>query len=402
MADRTVYVTKTTLEGAEEVRVDGRSVIESHAALQATLQSRAGRELAELFAEPVVTRGNDATPTSISWYAASDAEPVRLTSLDPGARAAPEARLREQLAELTRLLDDPEIGLLLGGSLYIGSLDDIWELDGRPLLTNWGVLPAAAAHSSRARDEHFQRTLGRYMALRRPPPLAAADWQGTPAGAGRTAAVAGAGAAVAMAASSGAAAPPAGPGKGAGSGGGPPGGPGAPPPGSGGASTIHVVTSQRGRPWLAPLIAVVVLALILVFLLIPGVLLYPAAPPPLATPGFDQDLALRRDINEALRERVEALRGAVEENVCRADGQLVLPDGRTPEGMTPLPDGETGGPGGPSPQALLPPDPQELVPSDDGAAPDPPFTGSLVDLLDQSTVLVVVAAENGAIGSGFF
>jgi hypothetical protein len=118
-----------------------------------------------------------------------------------------------------------------------------------------------------------------------------------------------------------------------------------------------------------------VLALILVFLLIPGVLLYPAAPPPLATPRLDQDLALRRDINEALRERVEALRGAVEENVCRADGQLVLPDGRTPDGMTPLPDGETDGPGGPSPQALLPPDPQELVPPDDGAAPDPSFTG---------------------------
>jgi hypothetical protein len=96
MAQGAFYVTKTTLEGAEEVRIDGRSVLESHATLQATLQSRAGREAAELFAEPLVTRGNDASPTSISWYAAVDAEPIRLTSLDPGARAAPEARLREQ------------------------------------------------------------------------------------------------------------------------------------------------------------------------------------------------------------------------------------------------------------------------------------------------------------------
>ena len=165
------------------------------------------------------------------------------------------------------------------------------------------------------------------------------------------------------------------------------------------------MTSQRGRPWLAPLIAVLVLALILLFLLIPGVLLYAPEQPALATPGLDQDLALRRDINEALRERVEALRGAVEENVCRADGELVLPDGRTPDGLTPRAEGETGAPESPperSPQALLPPDPQALVPPDDGAAPDPSFTGSLVDLLDQATVLVVVAAEDGAIGSGFF
>ena len=179
--------------------------------------------------------------------------------------------------------------------------------------------------------------------------------------------------------------------------------PSAQPPGGG---TLHVVTSQRaGRAWIGPLIAVVVLALILIFLLIPGVLLYPSQPIAEAGLGLNEDLALRRDINETLRERLDALRGAVAENVCRADGELVLPDGRRPDGLPPGAAGEAAGPEGapgPSPQALLPPDPQQLVPPPDPAAPSQPFTGSLVDLLDQATVLVVVAAENGGIGSGFF
>ena len=411
------YVTKTTLEGFEEVRIDGRSVLEAWPTLQATLSSRGGRELAELFAEPVPTRGNDAAPTSISWYAAFDAEPIRLTGLDPGARAAPEARLREQLAELTRLLDDPEIGPLLGGALHVGALDDIWVLDGRPLLTNWGVLPTAAARSSRTREEHFRQSLGRYLALAQAPPLTSDDWrarrgQSGPArpavaaavpAAAASAATGAAAAGAAMAASRSAGATTPGAAESAATAGGA--GSAAPPP-PGGGGTIHVVTSRRGgRTWIGPLIAVVVLALILGYLLIPGVLLYPPEPPPAAAPGPGDDLTLRRDINHALEDRAKALREAVGQNVCRADGQLVLPDG-TPLNGAGGEGGAGGAPGakaGPSPNALVPPDPGALtVPPGAEAATTPSFQGSLVDLLDQATVLVVVAGEHGAIGSGFF
>ncbi len=410
------YVTKTTLEGFEEVRIDGRSVLEAWPTLQATLNSRGGRELAELFAEPVPTRGNDAAPTSISWYAAFDAEPIRLTSLDPSARAAPEARLREQLAELTRLLDDAEIGPLLGGALYLGALDDIWVLDGRPLLTNWGVLPAAAARSSRTRDEHFRQTLGRYLALAQAPPLTSDDWRArhgqaapprsaatpTAPAAAATAAAGAAAAGAAMAASRSASAATPGAAESAAAAGSA--GNAAPSTLPGGGGTIHVVTSRRGgRTWVGPLIAVMVLALILGYLLIPGVLLYPPEPPAAAAPGPGDDLALRRDINRALEDRAKALREAVGQNVCRADGQLVLPDGTPIDGGGAGPNGAPGAQSGPSSKALVPPDPGALtVPPGAEAATTPSFQGSLVDLLDQATVLVVVAGEHGAIGSGFF
>jgi V8-like Glu-specific endopeptidase len=399
MAQGAFYVTKTTLEGFEELRIDGRSVLEAYPSLQATLASRGGRELADLFAEPVVTRGNDASPTSISWYAAFDAEPVRLTSLDPGARAAPEARLREQLAELTRLLDDPEIGPLLGGCLHLGGQDDIWVLDGRPLLTNWGVLPSAAARSGRAREEHFRHSLGRYLALAEAPPLSSADWRARhgqsapPPPAARAAPAA----AAALAASGNAGAAPSNPPAGASN--------VAPGPPSGADRPRRVVTVRRaGRTWVAPLIAVVALALILAYLLIPGVLLYPLEPPIAAAVGPSDDLALRRDINGALEDRAQELREAVDQNVCRADGQLVRPDGSPLDGGGAGASGAgEGTPPGPSPKALLPPDPGALtVPPSAEAATTPAFEGSLVDLLDQATVLVVVAGERGAIGSGFF
>ena len=157
------------------------------------------------------------------------------------------------------------------------------------------------------------------------------------------------------------------------------------------------MTSRRGgRTWIGPLIAVVVLALILGYLLIPGVLLYPPEPPPAAAPGPGDDLTLRRDINHSLEDRAKALREAVGQNVCRADGQLVLPDG-TPLNGAGAEAGAGGAPGaeaGPSPKALLPPDPGALtVPPGAEAATTPSFQGSLVELLDKATALMVVEGE---------
>ncbi|MFC3117669.1 hypothetical protein [Jhaorihella thermophila] len=60
MAD--LFLTKTRISPSDLVEAGGRPVLERHAELHALLSDRAGPATAALFAEPLVSRGNDAAP----------------------------------------------------------------------------------------------------------------------------------------------------------------------------------------------------------------------------------------------------------------------------------------------------------------------------------------------------
>ena len=151
------------------------------------------------------------------------------------------------------------------------------------------------------------------------------------------------------------------------------------------------------RPWLAPTILCVVAALVLLFLLIPGVLRYPVATTVAAAPdpaGIDA----RRESNQALADRIASLRRLLDAGVCVADGSFQLAPGTA---------------GAPSllPQdrSALPPPPVERTPvprpAAGGTGPAAAFSGSLLDLLDQSTVLILQTGADGSVngsGTGFF
>jgi hypothetical protein len=292
MAD--VYITKSDLEGLVEVRVDGRSSLDAAPSIRAALEGL-GHDVAALFAEPVVTRGNGQVATSISWYGSRDGQATPLTALDPAARAGAEALLRDRLGKAAGLLAAPEVGPLLGGALHVATPDDILVIDGQPVITKWGLVPEAAMRSPGARDAHFASTLGPYLGLSEAPPLdheasraryAPASAAAAPGGAGLAAAAGAAGAGIAGAGVAGAAMP------GQGAGAPPPG-----PPGPGGPDDGR----RRGHGWLPVAIACVVAALVLLYTLLPGVLIYPPERDLALDDG--QALALQRDINQTLEER---------------------------------------------------------------------------------------------------
>jgi S1-C subfamily serine protease len=410
MAD--VYITKSDLEGLVEVRVDGRSPLDAKPSIRETLEERLGRDVAELFAEPVVTRGNGAVATSISWYGARDGQAMPLTALDPAARAGAEALLRDRLGKVTGLLGSPEVGPLLGGALYIASQSDVLVIDGQPVITKWGLMPEAAMRSPSARDAHFAATLGPYCDLKQAPPLEQEDWRArhAPAGAATTAGVAAAagtgvaGAAIAGQAAASEPAPPQ---------------PPTPPPGANGHDGRG---RRRGYGWIPVAIACVIAALVLLYILLPGVLIYP--PEQAVALDDGQALALQRDINQSLEQRRQALQDALDSRACTIQGEL-LP--RAP--------GESAGPGQSqadmgaprlSPRELVAPPPSQLAvpepPSnegepgteqaspdyDQGAPPDgesAPSTRTLADLLDAATVLLIAPSADGeslSTGTGFF
>lgn len=147
------------------------------------------------------------------------------------------------------------------------------------------------------------------------------------------------------------------------------------------------------RPWLAPAIACLIAAIVLLFLLIPGVLRYPvaAAPPPVP---YTPPSSAQRDNNRTMEERVASLRRLLDARVCVADGAYRVPDGPGSAAVTP------------QDRAALPPPVAAQTPVPPQSLPEGrPFTGSLLDLLDQATVLVLQSDAGGNVqgsGTGFF
>ncbi len=159
--------------------------------------------------------------------------------------------------------------------------------------------------------------------------------------------------------------------------------PGAVPPGPVDPGSAPV-SGSVSRPWLPVAIACGVAALLLIILLIPGVLRYPddaevVGPDPNA-------LAAQQEVNRSLEEQIASLRRLVDANVCVADGTYQVPPGAgvMPQDWQALPPAAPGQT--PMPQTSLPPD-------------SPPFTGSLLDYVDEAVVLILAEHADG-IGQG--
>lgn len=351
MADQ--FLSKTRVSAEDFVEAGGRAVLERYGELRALLAERAGPEVAALFAEPLISRGNDAAPATVSWYAdgAGTGEVRPLDDLAPDERARAEAWLADHLRPLRPLAEDPATAELVLGALTVMGAGDVMVIDDRPVIVNWGLMPGARGANAAARPSHYAATLGRFLPL---PAL-------RPASAAATAPQA------AMA---------------------------TPAP----SETPGPSPDRLSRwAWVPLLVLLILSGAVLAWLLMPGTRIFPR-PGPAAVTDADR-LAAQRALNDSLRARRDQLQAALEGAVCRPDGALVLPDGRTPEGLLPPPVG-TAFPrrAEAAPDALLPSPPDRVVlPARDAAGQEE----TLLEWIEARTVLVLVPGPEGlVVGSG--
>ncbi len=362
MADH--FLSKTRVAPEDFVEADGKPVLERHEELRALLAERAGPGVADLFAEPLISKGNDAAPPTVSWYTVQPGDARPLKSLSGAERDRAETYLSEHLRPLRALADQPDSADLALGALSVYGQDDVVVVGERPVIVNWGLLPDGNGANAASRPDHFAATLGKYLSLAprgsaMPPPAAAA------AAAAPVAAAASAPADVA---------PP------------------SDPP-----ATVQRVISPIA--WVPLLILLLLVGGFLAWLLMPGTRLFDRAGPPVVTE--EATLQAARELNDSLRARKTVLEAALDGAVCRPDGVLVLPDGRTPEGLTPPAVGVT-----PerkaraAPDALLPNSPARVLVPDTAAAAG---EGSLLELIEARTVLILASPGDGKVttGSGF-
>lgn len=313
------FVTKSTVDLSNCLSANGALAIDSFEQLHAYLERGAGRTASSLFAEPLVSRGNDVASSTIAWYSDFAGTGVPVSQLDENARADLTEVLERRLAGLTELIDDSPEGLLLASALYTLDADSVWAVGGRPVILNWGMAPPEAITEPRSRMRHFQATLGRFLKLDQPPPLSPEDVagfsKGLPGAATVAAASVGATTASAAAASSGAA---------------------------GATATAADLPPKPPRDttrvplyaWLPLLILVLMASGVLAWLLLPGTRIFAAAPITYAVTDAEA-LRLAEQTNAALEERILELEKGLEGAVCEADGTLLMPDGVMIEGMLP-------------------------------------------------------------------
>ena len=365
------FLSKIRIDPTDFVEAGGRPALERHAELRQLLLERAGPEVAGLFAEPLISRGNDASPPTVSWYGEVEAEARPLASLSGAERDAIESYLSEHLRPLRALADDPQNGELALGALSVYGRDDVLVQGGRPVIVNWGLMPGGNGANAATRPAHFAATLGKYMSLSGPQPTPSA-----------------------------AATPPANT-------------PGSDAMGAAGLAAGGVPPTERPHNRLSPIAWVPLLVLLLLafgvlgWLLWPGTRLFHAeGPPPVVTEQGALNAA--EALNRSLREQELSLQIALDGAVCRADGLLVLPGGRTPDGQIPpalngAPLTPGTGPSAPEedpsdrtevgPDALLPPAPERVQVDGDI---------TLLGLIEARTVLILATGPNGgATGSGF-
>lgn len=362
------FLTKTRVTAEDFVEAGGRPVLERYDELVDLLAVRLGPEAAELFAEPLISRGNDQAPPTISWYGPGGGEARALDRLEGAERALIQRYLTDHLRPLRALADTGAGDGLLAGALSLYGEGDVLVVDGLPVIVNWGLMPGGKGAAATARPDHYAATIGRYLPAA---PLAASA---TPA----------------------AAAPPDGRAQGSDV-------PPPPPPPTGAAPTVPAdPPAPAPRRGISPLAWVPLLVLLLLaggtlaWLLMPGTRLFNAAAPVAVTEA--RILAAARAENEALQARRTRLQQALAGAQCRADGELILPGGLTPEGLTPpelgtVPEARAEA----EPDAMLPSRSNRVVVSDgaDGEV-------SLLARLEASTVMVL-SSGNGelALGSGF-
>jgi S1-C subfamily serine protease len=401
----THFLTNTKLSACRPVRHSGELITsENNFQLLKSAGKRDKFNPGKLLAEPALGSESDGQFRDATWFSAFEGDPQRFSELQGGARERAEENLREQLAALEPALADPALGPVLGRALLIPSLDDVYVVDGNPVLSNWGLVPAEVEENDEALAEHFASTLGGYCDYTSPWLLSgtALEESTDEAAAGRSIPGAALG--------------------GAGNGGG-----GEPP-----------VAAARGgdRPWyVSSGFIAFYLSLLLAVGVLLGWVLHPTVEVVVLPEGVGQ-AELQRGINDNLLAEINRIEVLMQGDVCGVESEdylnPVIRD-TTPRAGDISPEDEGGGKpagdapsGAPAEEGTTPEEvaekesspeeaaegegpPEEPVGEDD--ATEGPETGQVVgsratvrEALEESVVLVVVdrGPDGGGTGSGFF
>jgi S1-C subfamily serine protease len=348
-------IASRSLEGFRLVEIDHVPLVKSFSRIYELIKHRCGPEIADLFAEPVISRENGATPTRIDWYTSVPGAPQPFSRLDVISSVDLRQRLQTRLAALRALTFEPHFGPLVAGMLNIASPEAVLSVGGEPVLVDWGLLPQTALTDDRSRRLHFTATLAQFAPAIPLPPLTREEWSERFEWEPNKTDI-----------SATAAAPSR-------------------------VLPTRLAPGGTRSAYRAPVTACALAFAILLVLLIPGVLIYPGY-------DFDRERPTVSVVNDALRERQTQLQAALEADCGELPQKILrlIPPSprevkvRVPGGTArPIAGADAPviyGPGDPR----LPASPQARFPS-----PLPVTTLNLAERIERGVVIVVAGTKTG-------
>ena len=142
------FIQASDTSGLAALHTERGAIPAQYEALQAHLKGLGLERFGTLWAEPVT---GQATPTgyaSISWYTPLEGIGTPLSGLDAGEAEQARTELRRAREAIEPHLDDSPGGALLRKALFIPSTDNIFVVNGHPVLVNWGLLPQGTDESA--------------------------------------------------------------------------------------------------------------------------------------------------------------------------------------------------------------------------------------------------------------
>lgn len=345
------FLTKTRANRADCLPVGDGIAIERYVDLLALLSGRVGPEVVAIFAEPFISRSGDDGQLSIAWYTDLTGRGERLEDLPLEQAARIEARLVSLTRPLSFLGVDEEVGPLVRAALSIGSRGDIWVVEDRPVLVNWGMKPDPGLPEGTLAGLIAPRATAAQPISTAPAAQAAAQpyaMVGSPAAA-------------------------------------------------------ETATASLPKiAWVPLAVLLAIATLILIWLLLPWTRVH-YQPSAEGAQGVIVDMdAAQKATLLALVERRRILDAALAGAQCRADGLIELPGGLSVDGLPLPPMGEPGTVADSSPAAKEGADPSLPISPRRLALPGGDATGSLLDRLEGGTVLILaVNGQELSSGTGF-
>ena len=165
MSGQHTFLKSNKYGSEEEIRFQGTPLLDTYDEGLDYLAAHMPRYV-RLFASPAVKRDENDTLLTVAWYGEDVGQMQVWESLDQTGKVRVAAMLRSFLSDLlTRIhrFDDPQARMILGWLNILLFYADMLVINGQPIITNWGIVPAGVASNADRMTHHLLHGIGQFL-----------------------------------------------------------------------------------------------------------------------------------------------------------------------------------------------------------------------------------------------
>ena len=165
MSGQNTFLKSNKFSSEEEIWFEGTPILETYEDGLAYLQETMPR-YARLFAFPAIKRDGEGGLMAAAWYGEDSGQMQVWDGLDQTGKVRVATILRGFLHDLLDRIDrfnDHQASMVLGWLNILSFNTDLMVINGQPVITNWGIVPAGVASSEDRMTHHLMNGIGQFL-----------------------------------------------------------------------------------------------------------------------------------------------------------------------------------------------------------------------------------------------